>query len=61
MTGQEARTIEKDSVVIWDGDTEARGTVRKISDVGFFVSWNNGKDGWIHYNDAERIEFYQGI
>lgn len=56
MTEKEARRLLVGTVVMWDGDKEDLGTVRKLIANGFYVDWANGQHGWIDFQDAQKIE-----
>ena len=55
MTFQEAKRLLVGTVVMWDGDRDDLGTVRKVDDTAFYVDWENGQSGWIDHYDAEKI------
>ena len=55
MTYEEARRLLVGTVMMWDGDQDDLGTVRKVDDIAFYVDWANGQHGWIDFYDAEKI------
>jgi hypothetical protein len=55
MTTKEAKRLLIGTVVMWDGDKDDLGTVRKLSDAAFYVDWANGQRGWIDFRDASKI------
>lgn len=58
MTAKEAKLLLKQTVVMWDGNSDDLGTVLELSAGGFLVDWANGQRGWIDYRDADKVDLY---
>lgn len=59
MTYNEAKSLLKMSVVMWEENPEDLGTVLEVGISGFFVNWENGQRGWIDNRGAQKVSLYQ--
>lgn len=56
MTYQESERLLVGTVVMWDGNRDDMGTVRKVTPAGVYIDWANGQRGWIDHRDMGKVE-----
>ena len=55
MNTKEAKKLLPLTVVVWDKNPDDLGIVRETAHGGVFIDWENGRSGWIAFQDMEKI------
>lgn len=56
MTQKDAKQLLPGTVVMWYGNTQDLGTVRRLSPSKFYIDWNVRKrSGWVTYGNAKNV------
>lgn len=59
MTEQQARRLQPQNVVLWDGDPTCKGEVNALLRNGIGILWEDGIVQMLHFADAARLSLWQ--